>query len=272
MEPVATIAILALGALVLFTALAAVAVRAKRRRLIARLGQGPSGQDRTADLPPLVVAYARRAGATAEPGLIAVAVDQAAEIRQRRGGLLLPVAARQILGVGRAGFVWQARRGRGPFTRFRRLEALIEGDGLSETRLFGAIPVQRSRDVETTLGQAYRYLADLPWAPDAILGNPDLSWRMARDDLAEVKLETRGGTARVAFRFDAAGDIVAVEARDRPARDGKGNPVRYDWRGQYGDYGRIGSRRLPAYGEIGWVYPDGYEVCFRCRVRDCRPA
>ena len=91
------------------------------------------------------------------------------------------------------------------------------------------------------------------------------------EDEAEVKLNTRVGTARVVFRFDAHGDIVAMEARERPAADPDGRPVRYDWRGRFGDYRQVGARRLPAYGEVGYVYPDGYEVYFRARVTDCRP-
>ena len=246
--------------------------RAKGLKLAARLYQGPSGQDRSAELPPLVAAFAHRAGAKAGAGLSAVSFSQAGELRLKRGGFFVKVSARQIIGVGRTGFLWRARQGVGPFTKLRVIDALVEGDGLLDARLLGAFPVARSHDVETTLAEAYRYLAELPWAPDAMLGNPDLQWRMTDDRAAEVKLDTRVGTARVTFHFDAAGDIVEIEARDRPARDQKGRAVRYDWRGRYGEYAQIGNRRLPVYGEVGYVYPEGYEIYFRGRISDYRPA
>ena len=272
MQIAGSILILVLAVLLAAQVLASGLFRAKGLKLAARLRQGPSGRDRSADLPPLVAAFAQRAGAEAGAGLAAVRFNQAGELRLKRGGHFVKVAARQISGIGRSGFLWQARQSVGPFTKLRVIDALVEGDGLLDARLLGSIPVARARDVETTLAEAYRYLAELPWAPDAILGNPDLQWRMTEDRVAEVKLDTRVGTARVTFRFDAAGDITEMEARDRPARDQKGRAVRYDWRGRYGEYAQIGTRRLPAYGEVGYVYPEGYEIYFRGRISDYRPA
>lgn len=246
--------------------------RRRIARLWARTAQGPSAEDQADRLPPLVRAYALRAGAEAGPGHLALMLAQTAELRRRRGGLFAPYRARQIIALGEPGFVWQARRGLGPLTWLRVVDSFTGGEGRLEARLFGALTVARANGVETTLGEAFRYLAELPWAPDAILGNPDLQWRMAADDEAEVKLNTRVGTARVTFRFDAQGDIAGMEARDRPASDPAGRPVRYDWRGRFGDYRQIGARRLPSYGEVGYVYPDGYEVYFRARLTDCRVA
>lgn len=240
--------------------------RGRALRLAARLRQGPSGQDQAARLPALVLDYARRSGAEVGAGLSAVEFRQAAELRMKRGGLMVPIRARQTVGVGKSGFLWWARRGIGPLTRLRVIDAYVDGEGQVEARLFGAIPIARARGVEVSLAEAYRYLAELPWAPDAILGNPDLHWRMTDDGAAEVRLETRVGTARVLFHFDAQGDIVTMEARERPTRDLEGRPVRYDWRGRFGEYAQVGERRLPTYGEVGYDYPTGYEIYFRARV------
>ena len=64
----------------------------------------------------------------------------------------------------------------------------------------------------------------------------------------------------------AAVDIETVEAKDRPAFDARGRAARYDWRGCFWGYRRIGPRRIPEWGEVGYVYPDGYEVYFRGRI------
>lgn len=259
-------------ALALVLGLASLSFRRRTATLWARAGQGPSGLDQSAALPPLVRDFALKSGAQVLPGQQSMVLTSKAELRLKRGGLFSRFAAHQIIAVGEPAFVWHARRGIGPLTLLRVVDALIEHQGRLEARLFGAIAVARADDVETTLGEAYRYLAELPWMPDAILGNPALNWRMLGDGEAEVKLNTRVGTARVSFRFDAAGDIVAMEARDRPARDAAGKPVRYDWRGQVGDYRQIGARRLPAYGEVGYDYPEGFEIYYRGRITDCRPA
>jgi hypothetical protein len=262
---------LAAGAMATLLVLGA-GFRRRIARMWARVGQGPSGTDQGERLPPLVAAYARRAGGRVGAGHLAVDLVQKADLRLKRGGLFTSFTACQRVAVGRPGFVWHARRRVGPLTLLRVVDCLVEGEGLLEARILGALTVARANGVETTLAEAYRYLAELPWLPDAILGNPDLSWRMVSDREAEVKLDTRVGTARVCFQFDEAGDIVSMQARDRPAQDAKGRPVRYDWRGRFGEYRDFGNRRLPAYGEVGYVYPDGFEVYFRSRLTGCSDA
>ncbi|MEZ5887121.1 MAG: DUF6544 family protein [Paracoccaceae bacterium] len=272
MQTTGLILVLAILIIVFLVSLFSILFRRKCRDAWTRIAQGPSGIDQSDRLPPLVRDFALRGGAEVGAGHMALVLTQAAELRRKRGGLFARFRARQIVGLGRPGFVWQARQGFGPLTRLRVADVFVEGEGWLEARLFGALTVARANGVETTLGEAYRYLAELPWAPDAILGNPEIAWRMTAEDQAEAKLDTRVGTARVTFRFDAAGDIVAMEARDRPARDAAGKPVRYDWRGQFGDYRQIGARRLPAYGEVGYDYPEGFEIYFRGRITDCQPA
>jgi len=260
---------LALVCILLFLNLA---FRRTARHLWTRASQGPSGVDQSDRLPAPVRDFARRNGGEVRAGHLALILTQEADLRLKRGGLFKRFRARQIVAVGQPEFVWRARQRFGPFTLVTVLDAMVGGEGRLEARLFGALPLARVTGVETTLAEAYRYLAELPWAPDAILGNPELEWRLTGEGEAEVKLNTRVGTVRVIFRFDAAGDIVEMEARDRPASDPDGRPVRYDWHGRFGDYRRIGSRRVPGYGEVGYVYPGGYEVYFRGRVTDCRPA
>lgn len=265
---------LILACLVLGSVVAVLALNFRRKiaRLWARAGQGPSVEDQAAQLPPIVRDFALRSGARVEAGQLALLLTQKAELRLKRGGLFTTFNAHQIIALGEPAFVWHARRGFGPLTLLRVVDSFVGGEGALEARLFGSLTVARANGVETTLGEAFRYLAELPWAPDAILGNPHLQWRMAGEREAEVKLNTRVGTARVLFRFDAQGDIAEMEARERPASDPSGRPVRYDWRGRFGDYRQIGDRRLPGYGEVGYVYPEGYEVYFRCRTTGCRAA
>lgn len=264
------LAIVVLFALFALAALFAAArmFRTRILALVARLRDSSPTRNLEASLPPLVADYARRAGA--EPGarLRVASFNQEGELRVRQGGRFSAFAAWQVSSLGSAGFVWDARQDWGPFTRYRVLDSYVGTEGRLEVRVLGAIPAARAEGADIDLAEAYRYLAELPWLPDAILGNPDLAWRVMGPDTVEVRLKTREGLARVSFRFDAEGDIVAMAAKGRPARDASGLRAEYMWRGRFSDYRQIGARRLPATGEVGYVYPSGYEPYFRCRITD----
>lgn len=254
-------------------AIAAARFRARILGLAARLHDTPATRDVEDRLPPVVADFARRAGAKPGSALRVATFAQDGELRLRQGGRFAPTVAWQAIALGRAGFVWDARQSLGPVRVLRVVDAFVGAEGVLDARLFGSVPVARLSGGELTLGEAFRYLAELPWAPDAILGNPDLAWRVTGPDTVEVRLATQGGTARVTFRLDAAGDIVGMEAKGRPARDGAGRMVRLDWQGRFGDYRQIGPRRLPEFGEVGYVWPGhGYEPYFRGRIRDYRLA
>lgn len=222
---------------------------------------------RAAGLPALVTGYAVRAGA--EPGAAPriLRFNQKVEMRLAPGAAFTPMRAWQVVALGRAGFLWEARQDLGPLTRLRVLDAFVEGDGHLEARLFGSIPVARAGGAGIALGEAYRYLAELPWAPDAMIGNPDLVWREAGPNRAEVRLETPQGRAHAVFDFDADGDIVAVTARGRPVRGPDGRMAPRDWSGRFSDYAQLGPRRLPGRAEVGY---DGGEVWFRAEIADYR--
>lgn len=249
------------------------AFRARVLGLAGRLTSAPPVTDlgaavgSAADLPALVVGYALRAGA--EPGAAPriARFNQRVEMRLTPGGPFAAMRAWQVVALGRAGFLWEARQDLGPLTRLRVLDAFVEGEGHLEARIFGSIPVARAGGAGIALGEAYRYLAELPWVPDAMIGNPDLIWRDAGPDRVEVRLETRQGPAHAVFSFDAEGDIVAVTAKGRPVRGPDGRMAPRDWFGRFSDYARLGPRRLPRRAEVG--YEDG-EVWFRAEIADYR--
>lgn len=267
MQTALALVVLALLGLVALQVAASRRFRARVLGLAAELRNAPPTRDIETGLPPMVADFARRSGADPAHPLRVVSFNQTAELRLRPGGPFTNISAWQVVSLGRPGFLWDARAS-GAFPRFRVLDAYVGGAGQLDARAFGAIPVARASGPDIDLGEAYRYLAELPWAPDAILGNPDLVWRVTGADTAEVRMKAAGGTARVTFRFDADGDIVAIEATGRPARDANGKTNRYDWRGRFWDYRQIGDRRLPAHAEVGYVYPSGYEVYFRGEITD----
>ncbi|NAZ37063.1 DUF6544 family protein [Rubellimicrobium sp. CFH 75288] len=226
----------------------------------ARLLALPPGAIRS-DLPPPVEAFARRAGATGTPR--AVVATQTARLRSGPDAAFATYEARQISSVAAAGFVWDAAQRIGPLNVVRVVDQYVAGEGLLEARLLGAIPVARGSGPDVALGEALRYLAELPWTPDAILANRSVAWRLLPDGRAEARLDTVAGPAVVRFAFDEAGDIVAMEA---PARPVAGSSEPMEWRGRFWDYRMVGPRRIPARGAVGYVYPTGYADYFEGEV------
>ncbi|NHX27269.1 hypothetical protein HA397_25220, partial [Escherichia coli] len=100
-----------------------------------------------------------------------------------------------------------------------------------------------------------------PWMPDAILLNHVIDWQQVDDSHVAASIPTSGGMARVVLGFDAGGDIAEITAQDRPAI-ADGTVVLRDWRGLFTDYRKIGPRRIPSRGQVGYVYDNGFEIYF----------
>lgn len=231
--------------------------------LEARLIAAPPGEVRD-DLPEVVHAYALRglAGGTPARG---VRLAQAAEMRLQPGADWQGLAARQTIATTEPGFAWVAEQRRGPVTVVRVLDRYVGGEGRLEIRLLGAVRLGASDGPDAAVGEGLRYLAELPWAPDAILLNRAVAWEVTPDGVA-ASMQTAGGGAAVLFALDTAGDFVGVSAKGRPATMPDGSIAYLDWQGTLSGYIEIGGRRVPAQAEVGYVYPDGYESYFRGTV------
>lgn len=114
-----------------------------------------------------------------------------------------------------------------------------------------------------------RYLAELAWAPHAMLHNPRLRWRELDAATVEVSAESAGGPARIRLVFEG-GDLARIEADDRPRAVGRGTvPTR--WRGHFSDDRALGGYRIPTRAEVEWVLDTGPFVCWRGEVTSYQP-
>lgn len=258
---------LALLAAIVATAAQALFVSRTVAAREARLAVTKGGTLRD-DLPEVVRAFAERGLAGAPPGRV-VRLRQSVEMVLKPGAGWQPMRARQVIGIDTAGFVWVAAMTVGPIALVKAIDAFGEGHGVLDIRVLGAWRMGVSQGPDADRAEAARYLAELPWSPDAILLNRDLIWSETADGV-EVALGTAGGEARVAFYFDAAGDIVRMTAKDRAATQPDGSVRLLDWAGHFSDYGRVGGRRIPRRGEVGYIYPTGYETYWRGTITDYR--
>ncbi len=231
--------------------------------LEARLLQGAPGEVRT-DLPEAVRAFAERGLAGGVPAA-ATRLEQAAEMRLRKGADWQAIPARQTIANTEPGFAWLAGQNIGPIPVVRVLDSYVDGAGLLDIRLLGAFRLDAYEGPEAALSEGLRYLAELPWAPDAIVLNRVITWAETEGGVT-AGMETAGGPAEVLFSFNAAGDITGMFAADRPATREDGTIEPLDWRGTFSDYAVIGGRRIPTRGEVGYVYADGYEAYYRGQI------
>lgn len=218
------------------------------------------GPVQDAPLPRILRDFAVRNGAGRGPRVRRVELGQAVEMRRERRGPWQKLWGWQWVCVREPGFVWKAGQQLwGPLAKILVLDAYVWGRGRLWVNLLSAIPVVRATGEDIDRSEAMRYLAELPWAPDAILENGALIWHQIDARSVRVIL----GEVAVTFRFDKGGDIVEMTAKDRPVRDPDGEHRLRDWRAVFSEYRWIGGRRIPARGEVGYDYADGYEPYWR---------
>lgn len=232
-----------------------------RKVLSAAQTSMPPDQD---TIPQLMRAFALRNGATVG-GPATMMAHQSVEMKTSQDQPFIPVAATQLFGTRDPGFVWEATATMALVVPVRVVDAYAGGAGWLEVRIAGAIPMVNATGPESDKGEMMRFLAELAWNPEAILNAAALEWRQIDERTVEVSIETGGGIAAVRHLFDESGDIIGIEADDRPyLLDGKTIPVK--WIGRFRDYATVGKYRLPRSGEIAWVLPEGEYVYWRGTV------
>ena len=215
-------------------------------------------------LPDVMRRFAEAGGAEGGGLVPEIQLIQRAEMRLKHGGNWAALTARQWITTRVPGFVWQARQGAGVFEKFQVIDSFVGGTGLLHVRLLGSIPIATAHGEDVDVGEAMRYLAELPWAPDAILGNAALEWEVLGENRVRVALKDRPEAA-VEFILDEAGDISGMWAM-RPVSEESGRVEMREWVGTFSDYRQLGDRRIPVRAEVGYVYTDGYKAYWRGEI------
>jgi hypothetical protein len=165
-------------------------------------------------------------------------------------------SAEQVISIHEPGFVWLARMQAAPFVYARVLDCYMDRVGLLEARLFGSLRLVRATGPQASKAELMRYLAELARAPHAILHNPQLCWHeIDATTVVEVSAKSVDGPARVRLIFEN-GDIVRVEAEDRPRTIGRAIvPTR--WQASCSDYREMNGCRIPTRAAATWLSEDG---------------
>ncbi len=160
-------------------------------------------------------------------------------------------SARQTLAVTSCAFDWHARFW--PLGYLSVTDALLAGRGQLDVTALGVIPLVRSApSVALTKGEMQRYLAELPFVPDAILHNRALGWRVMGPNQIAVSCGPAAMQTEVVFALNADGRVASATATDRP-RSIKPPHLPTPWRGEFSDYRHQHGRWVPFAGQVAWV-------------------
>ncbi|MBV9050348.1 MAG: hypothetical protein JOY58_18915 [Solirubrobacterales bacterium] len=215
-------------------------------------------------LPALVDRYLERALPTGTVRARQVRLTQTGEMFRRPGARPMRFTAVERFAVDRVAFAWEARFRIVPLVSLRVLDTYAHGNGMLKVRLLG-LPLQNQSGPSMSLAEAYRYLAELPWMPQAMASNAELDWRLVDERAVDVMTVARDQRPTVRIEFDENGDIARCSARARP-REVNGGSVLTRWGGQLGEYRTLGGMRMPIRGEVFWDPPEGRFVYWRGEV------
>ncbi|MES2256267.1 MAG: DUF6544 family protein [Pseudomonadota bacterium] len=212
-------------------------------------------------IPALVRTFSEKNGGRVN-GPSVVYMRQSAEMRLAPGQQFFHIDGEQISGTKTLGFVWEASGRMFGALPLRVVDSFVSQSGWLGAMILGTVPVANAKGPAIDKGEVLRFLAELAWNPDALVNTNGLFWNEADEHTVEVGMDTRDGRAKLNLLFDLTGDIVGINASDRPRAVGNRNvPTR--WVGRFSDYEWNGDYRFPRHGEIAWVLPTGEFVYWR---------
>jgi Family of unknown function (DUF6920) len=211
------------------------------------------------DLPPEIAALAERQGAKRSALAAIVTLKQAGTMRSAPEAKEMRFSACQIISAVEPGFLWRAKFA--PAGLVLAADYFVGGKGGLEARIGGVFPVVRPADGDAAAkGELMRYLAELPWHPDAIFANRALDWQVLDQSTIKVAAGQGATRAEVTLHLNPSGFVASVEASGRP-QIVDGVTIERPWRGRCWDYRQSGGHMIPTQAEVAWVI-DGKEFVY----------
>ncbi len=205
------------------------------------------------ELPEEVRDLALRLGGSEKRAGSFVILEQRGTMRGAPDARPMRFTARQTISTEAVEFEWRAKCG--PFGALSVTDYLRADSWGVRVRLLGLIPIATSVDNPAAMkGETMRYLAELPLAPDAILSNTRLVWRVI--NAHSFAVSSRDGAGEVILRLSPDGLVAEIEASDRPRIEGDVT-VERPWQGVFSDYRCFEGRTVPTRGELSWILPTG---------------
>ena len=220
---------------------------------------------RRARLPAAAVDLAIRLGAKPDDNQDVVMLTQTGRMKRSLDThSWMGFTATQTISTRASEFDWRAKFG--PFGMISARDALEQGEGRLDITAFGIIPIAHADPTSALVrGELMRYLAELAWAPEAILHNATLRWRQNGPDTLAVSAGSGETASEVMLALDSDGRIAGAFAPDRP-RSVAGLYRPTPWRARFFDYRPHEGRWLPFAGEVAWVIEGKHEVYWQGQI------
>jgi len=170
--------------------------------------------------------------------------------------------ARQTASPASLDYIWKAEMAPGHLAT--AADYYVAGLAGLEVKALGLFDiVHQVGGADMAKGEALRYLAELPWNPDAILSNHGLAWTV----IDANTLRVAWGDAAVTFTLDEAGLPISMRAPARAYMD-KAGARHLPWSGRFSDYQPMAGRLIPTKGEVAWTLDGAEFVYWRGVVKD----
>jgi hypothetical protein len=215
-------------------------------------------------LPLPVQRYFRAVLREGQPIISAITITQSGTFNMNEATpSWKPFIALQRVTTRRPGFVWDARISMFPGVPVHVHDAYIAGEGILHASLLGVFALadfKGGRDAAQ--GELMRYLPEAAWYPTALLPRHGIVWEVVDDTSARATISDGEWNVTMTFRFNSEGliDTVHAEARGRLV----GKQVEYmPWQGRFRDYALRDGMKVPLYGEVEWLTPEGPKPYFR---------
>ncbi len=218
-----------------------------------------------ARLPSAAYDLAMRLGVKPENDLRSISLTQSGRMKRSLDSSgWMAFTADQNIRTHACEFDWRAKAG--PFGLISGRDALIGGQGQFDIMALGIVPLARAKHTPALVrGELMRYLAEIAWAPAAILLNRSLRWRADGPDTLAVGASAGDTAAEVLLSLDSDGRIASGFAPDRP-RSATAPTLPTPWRGSFSNYRLHADIWLPFAGEVAWEI-DGKKVPYwECRI------
>lgn len=232
---------------------------------LVETGMTQAIERRSAPLPDAVRELAIRLGVNPDDTPSRVLLTQTGRMkRDLESDGWMAFAATQTISTGNCEFDWRARAG--PFGLISGRDALAGGAGRFDIMALGIIPIARAEHTPALVrGELMRYLAEIAWAPHAILHNRALRWRVINAETLSVSAGLGETICEVMLNLDSDGRIAGAFASDRP-RNATPPILPTPWRGRFADYRLHHGIWLPFAGEVAWEIEGKTVPYWQCRI------
>jgi hypothetical protein len=223
------------------------------------------------DLPAPVKRYFRAVLKEGQPIVSALTIDMTGTFNMSgTAEQWKPFNSRQRVVACRPGFLWDARISIAPGLVARVVDSYVAGEGLLHAAVLGLFTVAKVQGGgEIARGEFMRFFAEAAWYPTALLPSQGVRWEAVDAHSANASIADGPLTLTLLFRFNNAGLINSVRAKERGDLVGD-KVVMMPWECRLSDYQVRDGMTVPLTGEAAWIRPEGRKPYFRGTLTSVR--